>query len=120
LDTASESVPALPRHPRLDQILEQNWQAEMTGHCTYRALAERERDAGRKQSLEHMAAAEKEHAALWAARIRDIGPSQSTGANRPAMRIASKIESAAITWLCAAWRSMRAGISQNTAASSKN
>ena len=84
MDTASESVPALPRHPRLDQILEQNWQAEMTGYYTYRALAERERDAGRKQTLEHMAAAEKEHAALWAARIREIGGREPVYRGKPA------------------------------------
>ena len=45
----------------------------MTGHYTYRALAEREREVGRKQTLENMALAEKEHAALWAGRLRELG-----------------------------------------------
>jgi len=45
----------------------------MTGYYTYRALAEREPEAGRKQTLKNMALAEKEHAALWAARLRELG-----------------------------------------------
>jgi VIT1/CCC1 family predicted Fe2+/Mn2+ transporter/rubrerythrin len=57
----------------LSQILEKNWQAEMAGYYTYRALAEREREAGRKQTLESMALAEKDHAALWAGRLRELG-----------------------------------------------
>jgi VIT1/CCC1 family predicted Fe2+/Mn2+ transporter len=73
LDTVSQATPALPRHPRLPQILEQNWQAEMAGHYTYRALAEREPEPGRRQTLENMALAEKEHAALWAGRLRELG-----------------------------------------------
>jgi len=73
MGTASQATPALPRHPRLPQILEQNWQAEMTGYYTYRTLAEREPDSGRKQALESMATAEKEHAALWAARLQELG-----------------------------------------------
>jgi VIT1/CCC1 family predicted Fe2+/Mn2+ transporter/rubrerythrin len=73
----------LPRHPRLGQILEQNWQAEMAGFYTYRALAERERDMGRKQALERMAAAEKEHAALWAGRLRELGEPQPVYRGRP-------------------------------------
>jgi len=73
MGTASQARPALPRHPRLAQILEQNWQAEMTGYYTYRTLAEREPDSGRKQALESMATAEKEHAALWAARLQELG-----------------------------------------------
>ena len=80
MDTAL-TIP--PLHPRLAQILEQNWQAEMTGHFTYRALAERERDAGRKQALEHMAASEKEHAALWAARIQELGGREPVYRGKP-------------------------------------
>jgi rubrerythrin len=76
MGTPSQTTPALPRHPRLPQILEQNWQAEMTGHYTYRTLAEREPDSGRKQALESMATAEKEHAALWAARLQELGEPQ--------------------------------------------
>jgi VIT1/CCC1 family predicted Fe2+/Mn2+ transporter/rubrerythrin len=84
LDNASQSIPASPRNPRLAQILEQNWQAEMTGHFTYRALAERERDAGRKLALENMAASEKEHAALWAARIQELGGREPVYRGKPA------------------------------------
>jgi rubrerythrin/uncharacterized membrane protein YeaQ/YmgE (transglycosylase-associated protein family) len=73
LDSPATAEPELPRHPRLSQILEKNWQAEMAGYYTYRALAEREPVAGRKQTLEHMALAEKEHAALWAGRLRELG-----------------------------------------------
>ena len=69
----TDSAPALPRHPRLSQILEQNWQAEMAGCYTYRTLAEREQNPGRRQTLEHMAQAEKDHAALWAGRLRELG-----------------------------------------------
>jgi VIT1/CCC1 family predicted Fe2+/Mn2+ transporter len=45
----------------------------MAGHYTYRALAEREPEPGRRQTLENMAQAEKEHAALWAGRLRELG-----------------------------------------------
>ena len=72
MDTASQAIPALPRHPRLAQILEQNWQAEMEGYYTYRTLAEREPEPGRKQALENMALAEKAHAGLWAGRLREL------------------------------------------------
>jgi vacuolar iron transporter family protein len=73
LDTDTQAAPVLPRHPRLPQILEENWQAEMRGYYTYRTLAEREPEPGRRQTLEQMASAEKEHAALWAARLRELG-----------------------------------------------
>ncbi len=73
MQTEPQSPPPLPKKPRLRQILEQNWQAEMTGYQTYRTLAEREPDTLRKQTLERMAQAEKEHAALWAERLRAIG-----------------------------------------------
>jgi VIT1/CCC1 family predicted Fe2+/Mn2+ transporter/rubrerythrin len=73
LHSDSTVTPALPRHPRLSQILEQNWQAEMAGSQTYRTLAEREPDPDRRQTLERMAQAEKDHAALWAARLRELG-----------------------------------------------
>ncbi len=76
MDTAS-------RNPRLTQILAQNWQAEMTGHYSYRALAEREKDAGRKLALEKMAASEKEHAALWADRIQELGGREPVYRGKP-------------------------------------
>ena len=55
--------------------LDANWQAEMEGHQTYQALAERDSDPVRAQVLHHLAGAEWEHAALWAGRIRELaGP----------------------------------------------
>jgi len=62
--------------PRLEKILEaleENWQAEMVGCYTYRALADRDSDPVRAQVLRHLASAEDEHAALWAARIEELG-----------------------------------------------
>lgn len=62
--------------PRLQKILdalEENWQAEMEGCYTYRALADRDTDAVRAQVLRHLASAEEEHAALWASRIAELG-----------------------------------------------
>ena len=56
----------------------------MAGYYTYRALAEREPEAGRKQTLEHMALAEKEHAALWAGRLRELGEPEPVYRGSPA------------------------------------
>ena len=83
LDSDSTAAPELPRHPRLSQILEKNWQAEMAGYYTYRALAEREPEAARKQTLESMALAEKEHAALWAGRLRELGEPEPVYRGKP-------------------------------------
>jgi VIT1/CCC1 family predicted Fe2+/Mn2+ transporter len=73
----------LPRHPRLRQILEENWQAEMAGYNTYRTLAEREPEPGRRQTLEDMALAEKDHAALWAGRLRELGEPEPIYRGKP-------------------------------------
>jgi VIT1/CCC1 family predicted Fe2+/Mn2+ transporter/rubrerythrin len=73
LSSDSPASLELPRHPRLGQILEKNWQAEMAGYYTYHALAEREPEPARKQALEGMALAEQEHAALWASRLSELG-----------------------------------------------
>jgi VIT1/CCC1 family predicted Fe2+/Mn2+ transporter len=56
----------------------------MTGYYTYRALAQREREPGRKQALENMAVAEKEHAALWAGRLRELGEPEPVYQGKPA------------------------------------
>ena len=56
----------------------------MTGYYTYRALAEREPVPGRKQALENMAAAEKEHAGLWAGRLRELGEPEPVYRGKPA------------------------------------
>ena len=53
--------------------LEGNWQAEMEGYHTYQALADRDTDPVRAQVLRHLAAAELEHAALWARPHRRTG-----------------------------------------------
>lgn len=53
--------------------LEGNWQAEMEGFYTYHTLADRDTDPVRAQVLRHLAAAEHEHAALWAERMRELG-----------------------------------------------
>ncbi len=58
---------------KLLRALEANWQAEMIGFHTYRALAERDGDPARSQTLRHMADAEEQHAALWAQRIQALG-----------------------------------------------
>lgn len=55
------------------EALEGNWQAEMEGYYTYQALANRDTDPVRAPVLRHLAAAELEHAALWASRIKDLG-----------------------------------------------
>jgi vacuolar iron transporter family protein len=56
----------------------------MTGYYTYRALAQREREPGRKHALENMAVAEKEHAALWAGRLRELGEPEPVYRGKPA------------------------------------
>ncbi len=81
--TNTQAPPELPRNPRLGQILENNWQAEMQGYYTYRALAEREPEPARKQTLEQMASAEKEHAQLWAGRLRELGEPEPVYRGRP-------------------------------------
>jgi predicted membrane protein (TIGR00267 family) len=58
---------------KLLDALEANWQAEMEGHFTYIALAKAEVDPQRRNALRGLAAAEKHHADLWAARIRKLG-----------------------------------------------
>ena len=50
-----------------------NWEAEIEGHLTYLALAERDSDPVRAQVLRHLAGAEWEHAALWSGRIEELG-----------------------------------------------
>jgi vacuolar iron transporter family protein len=61
------------KRKKLLRALEANWQTEMTGFFTYRALGERDPDPIRKKTLLHMAGAEEQHAALWADRIQALG-----------------------------------------------
>lgn len=68
---------------KLLHALEQNWQAETTGFNTYRALAEHETDATRKQILQHLAEAEAHHAALWAGRIAELSGPEPVYSGKP-------------------------------------
>jgi VIT1/CCC1 family predicted Fe2+/Mn2+ transporter/rubrerythrin len=61
---------------KLLEALEQNWQAEKTGSCTYRTLANRESDPVRKQKFGQLADAEERHASLWAKRLRELGAAE--------------------------------------------
>jgi VIT1/CCC1 family predicted Fe2+/Mn2+ transporter len=72
-DASSEGKSPSPKRRKLLAALEANWQTEMSGYYTYRTLAERDSDPIRKQTLQHMADAEAEHAAAWASRIQDLG-----------------------------------------------
>lgn len=54
-------------------VLEENWQTEMEGYHTYGALSDAETDARRRNALRGLAAAERHHAELWAARHRELG-----------------------------------------------
>jgi len=53
--------------------LTRNWQAELEGAATYRALAELEHDPHRAAVLQRLAAAEERHASRWATRIGELG-----------------------------------------------
>jgi vacuolar iron transporter family protein len=64
--------------------LDGNWQAEMEGYHTYNALADRDQEPVRAQVLRHLAAAELEHAALWAERIRELGGDEPVYKGNPA------------------------------------
>ena len=64
--------------------LEGNWQAEMEGYYTYKALADRDTEPVRAQVLRHLATAELEHAALWAERIKELGGTEPTYSGSPA------------------------------------
>jgi VIT1/CCC1 family predicted Fe2+/Mn2+ transporter/rubrerythrin len=72
---ANEALNAAKRK-RVLAALESNWQAEMEGHNTYQALADRDSDPVRAQVLRHLAGAEWEHATLWLGRIRELGGDQ--------------------------------------------
>jgi len=71
------------RNRKVIACLEGNWQAEMEGYFTYLALADRETDAVRARVLRHLAAAELEHAALWAARLIELGGKEPAYTGHP-------------------------------------
>jgi VIT1/CCC1 family predicted Fe2+/Mn2+ transporter/rubrerythrin len=72
MPVAKESM-SEARRKKVLEALDENWQAEMVGCYTYRALADRDADPVRAQVLRHLASAEEEHAALWASRIHELG-----------------------------------------------
>ena len=107
---------------RLKKILaalEENWHAEVEAYHTYLTLAERDTDAVRAQVLRHLAAAELEHAELWALRIADLGGARrrSITASPAARPIRWPTAPAASAWRCAGWKSKRAGTSPPMASS---
>ena len=62
-----------PKQSKLIEALEANWQTEVEGCLTYKALSERETDPQRQSALRGLSAAEKHHADLWASRIQALG-----------------------------------------------
>jgi rubrerythrin len=68
---------------KLLAALEANWQAEIEGFNTYSALAKEETDPHRRNALRGLAAAEKQHADLWAGRIRELGGPEPSYAGDP-------------------------------------
>jgi VIT1/CCC1 family predicted Fe2+/Mn2+ transporter/rubrerythrin len=82
LDKNSEKhVAALPASPSQQEAtrqtlitaLNQNWQREMEGMRTYRSLAAREQDQGRRRVLLKMAEAEARHAQKWERKLAELG-----------------------------------------------
>jgi VIT1/CCC1 family predicted Fe2+/Mn2+ transporter/rubrerythrin len=63
--------------------LEGDWQAEMEGYHTYKALADQDSDPVRAQVLRHLAGAEWEHAALWHGRIVELGGAEPVYRGNP-------------------------------------
>jgi len=55
------------------RALEQSWRHEVEAAATYRLLAQQEKDSRRRDVLQKLIRAEEQHAARWAARIRDLG-----------------------------------------------
>jgi predicted membrane protein (TIGR00267 family) len=70
-----KSSPTIPEvdTKNLVHAININWQAEMEGAATYRALSNREPDEHRKRTLAGLAAAEEHHARLWEERLRELG-----------------------------------------------
>jgi len=63
--------------------LEGDWQAEMEGYHTYKALADLDSDPVRAQVLRHLSSAEWEHAALWHGRIVELGGAEPVYRGNP-------------------------------------
>src|SRR5438067_10119366 len=63
--------------------LQRNWQAEIEGAATYRALAQREKDAHRRSVLLKLAEAEVRHAQRWERRLHELGAPAPTYTGSP-------------------------------------
>lgn len=78
---AEERVAAMPAtvplqastRQTLIAALNQNWQREVEGMRTYRSLAEREKDQGRRRVLLKLAEAEERHAQKWVRKLAELG-----------------------------------------------
>jgi VIT1/CCC1 family predicted Fe2+/Mn2+ transporter/rubrerythrin len=71
---ASASTPLQESTKReLIEALNQNWQREVEGMRTYRDLAVREKDQGRRRVLLKMAEAEERHAQKWERKLIELG-----------------------------------------------
>jgi VIT1/CCC1 family predicted Fe2+/Mn2+ transporter/rubrerythrin len=71
---ASASAPLQESTRReLIEALNQNWQREVEGMRTYRELAAREKDQGRRRVLLKMAEAEERHAQKWERKLIELG-----------------------------------------------
>jgi VIT1/CCC1 family predicted Fe2+/Mn2+ transporter/bacterioferritin (cytochrome b1) len=55
------------------RALEESWRHETEAAATYRLLAQQEQDPRRRDILQKLIRAEEQHAARWAARIRELG-----------------------------------------------
>ena len=67
--------PALQESTKRELIaaLNQNWQREVEGMRTYRDLAGREKDQGRRNVLLKLAQAEERHAQRWERKLAERG-----------------------------------------------
>lgn len=61
------------RRAEIARVLTENWKEELVIAQVYRALAEGEPNARRKELLNRMAVSEEEHAALWEKRLSALG-----------------------------------------------
>src|SRR5579859_266582 len=68
---------------QLIEALQRNYRAEMEGAVTYRALADKEKDARRADVIRRMADNEEQHAARWAGRLSELGAKPPAGPFKP-------------------------------------
>src|SRR5579885_842128 len=85
---ASASTPLQESTKReLIEALNQNWQREVEGMRTYRDLAAREKDQGRRRVLLKMAEAEERHAQKWERKLAELGAEPPKERRTLAMRL---------------------------------